>query len=61
MTTNKQRLEKLQNQTKPEVKIIWRDFVEWANGKKLDTEKETRLEEAWQEFVNQAGGEYEQK
>jgi len=46
----KTRIVKLES-VKPTVKITWKDFIDWTNGKVFDAVTEAKLQKEWGEFV----------
>lgn len=48
--TTKNRIAQLEKQ-KPQVKITWKDFIDWTNGKVFDADTEARLQKEWDEFM----------
>lgn len=51
--TSKQRIAQLEKQ-KPAVKLTWKDFIDWTNGKVFDADTEARLKKEWGEFTAKA-------
>lgn len=48
--STKARIQKLES-TKPQVKITWKDFIDWTNGKVFDKDTEALLQKEWCEVI----------
>jgi hypothetical protein len=53
MMTTKQRIEKLEKQSKPEVKLTWKEFISMDDetSVRYDAELKARGEMTWAEFI----------
>lgn len=57
----KKRIEKIENQVKPKVKLTWRNLIDWANGdRSMPSEVANEAERVWAEIVHKSKMESEQ-